>query len=190
MPWPVRMAQGIMHLDIKPANVMISSTGQHLVMDFGIARSISQLPDASGGITGTPQYMAPETISAQGAEFRSDIFSVGIMLYEMVTGTPVVEGGNVFQILNRNAHEKAEAPSSRNVKVDEKLEWIILKAIAKKPEERFSSAVAMRQALLNYLDSSKGTDGRSARRRFAQHAQVPVAPHAQQKRLSCDVRNH
>ena len=151
-------SQGIMHLDIKPANVMISSTGQHLVMDFGIARSISQLPDASGGITGTPQYMAPETISAQGAEFRSDLFSVGIMLYEMVTGTPVSEGGNVYQILNRNAHEKADAPSSRNVKVDEKLEWIILKAIAKKPDERFPSAQAMRQALLNYLDSSKGTE--------------------------------
>lgn len=151
-------SQGIMHLDIKPANVMISETGQHLVMDFGIARSISQKPDSSGGITGTPQYMAPETISAQGAEFRSDIFSVGMMLYEMVTGTPVVQSDNVFQILNRNANEKAEAPSSRNIKVDEKLEWIILKAIAKKPEERFPSAMAMRQALLTYLDSSKGND--------------------------------
>jgi len=150
--------QGIMHLDIKPANVMISSGGQHLVMDFGIARSISHQPDASGGITGTPQYMAPETISAKGAEFRSDIFSAGMMLYEMVTGAPVVEGGNPFQILNRNAHEKADAPSSRNIKVDEKLEWIILKAIAKKPEERFPSALAMRQALLTYLDSSKGAD--------------------------------
>jgi eukaryotic-like serine/threonine-protein kinase len=102
--------------------------------------------------------MAPETISAQGAEFRSDIFSAGMMLYEMVTGAPVVEGGNAFQILNRNAHEKADAPSSRNMKVDEKLEWIILKAIAKKPEERFPSALAMRQALLTYLDSSKGTE--------------------------------
>jgi serine/threonine protein kinase len=149
--------QGVMHLDIKPANVMISSGGQQLVMDFGIARTISQSPDAAGGITGTPQYMAPETISAQGAEFRSDLFSVGVMLYEMVTGTPVVESGNAFQILNRNAHEKADAPSTRNVKVDEKLEWIILKAIAKKPEERFSSAATMREALLNYLDSSQST---------------------------------
>jgi serine/threonine protein kinase len=149
--------QGIMHLDIKPANVMISAAGQHLVMDFGIARSISQSPDASGEITGTPQYMAPETITSQGAEYRSDLFSAGVMLYEMVTGTPVVAGDNVFQILNRNVHEKADAPSSRNVKVDEKLEWIILKAIAKKPEERFPSALAMRQALLNYLDASKET---------------------------------
>ncbi len=150
--------QSIMHLDIKPANVMISSAGQHLVMDFGIARTISQKPDAAGGITGTPQYMAPETISAKGAEFRSDIFSAGIMLYEMVTGAPVVEGGNAYQILNRNAHEKADAPSNRNLKVDEKLEWIIMKAIAKKPEERFPSALAMRQALLTYLDSSKGSE--------------------------------
>lgn len=147
--------QGVMHLDIKPSNVMISSSGQHLVMDFGIARTILQSPDSSGEITGTPQYMAPETISAQGAEFRSDLFSAGVMLYELVTGSPVVTGGNVFQILNRNAHEKADAPSSRNVKVDEKLEWIILKAIAKKPEQRFPSALAMRQALLNYLDASK-----------------------------------
>ncbi len=151
-------AQGIMHLDIKPGNVMMSTSGQHLVMDFGIARSITQTPDAAGKITGTPQYMAPETISAQGAEFRSDIFSVGMMLYEMVTGSPAVQGENAFQILNRNAHEQADAPSSKNLKVDEKLEWIILKAIAKKPEERFASATAMRQALINYLDASKGTD--------------------------------
>ena len=147
--------QGVMHLDIKPSNVMIAADGQHLVMDFGIARSIQQGPDGSGEINGTPQYMAPETISAQGAEFRSDLFSAGVMLYEMVTGTPVVTGENAFQILNRNAHEKADAPSSRNIKVDEKLEWIILKAIAKKPDQRFPSALAMRHALLNYLDASK-----------------------------------
>lgn len=146
--------QGVMHLDIKPANVMVGENGQAMVMDFGIARIISQQPDASGEITGTPQYMAPECITAQGPQFSSDQFSLGMMLYEMATGTPVVEGGNIYQILNRNAHEKAEAPSSRNVKVDEKLEGIILKAIAKKPEERYPDALAMRQALLQYLDAS------------------------------------
>lgn len=148
--------QGVMHLDIKPANVMVGENAQAMVMDFGIARIISQQPDASGEVTGTPQYMAPECISAQGPQFSSDLFSVGMMLYEMVTGTPVVEGGNIYQILNRNAHEKAEAPSSRNVQVDEKLEGIILKAIAKKPEERYADAQAMRQALLQYLDATGG----------------------------------
>lgn len=146
--------QGVMHLDIKPANVMVGENAQAMVMDFGIARIIAQQPDAAGEITGTPQYMAPECITAQGPQFSSDQFSVGMMLYEMVTGTPVIEGGNIYQILNRNAHEQAEAPSSRNVKVDEKLEGIILKAMAKKPEERYPDALAMRQALLHYLDAS------------------------------------
>jgi eukaryotic-like serine/threonine-protein kinase len=146
--------QGVMHLDIKPANVMLGTNARAMVMDFGIARIITQQPDGSGEITGTPQYMAPECISADGPQFSSDQFSVGMMLYEMVTGTPVVEGGNIYQILHRNAHEKAEAPSSRNVQVDEKLEGIILKAITKKPEERYADALAMRQALLQYLDAT------------------------------------
>ena len=146
--------QGVMHLDIKPANVMLGINAQAMVMDFGIARIISQHKDDSGEITGTPQYMAPECISAEGPQFSSDQFSVGMMLYEMVTGTPVVDGGNIYQILHRNANEKAEAPSSRNVQVDEKLEGIILKAIAKKPEERYADALAMRQALLQYLDAT------------------------------------
>ena len=146
-------AQSVMHLDIKPANVMIAADGQAMVMDFGIARIISQKPDELGAITGTPQYMAPECISAKGPSLSSDLFSVGMTLYEMVTGAPVVEGGDVFQILNRNANEKADAPSTRNGNVDEKLEGIILKAIAKNPEERFPNAMTMRQELLNYLDA-------------------------------------
>lgn len=148
-------AQGVMHLDIKPANVMVASGAQAMLMDFGIARTTAQRPDAPGAVSGTPQYMAPECISARGPEFSSDLFSVGMMLYEMVTGTPAVDGENTYQILNRNAHEKADAPSSRNAQVDEKLEGIILKAIAKKPEERYPDAVAMRQALLQYLDATQ-----------------------------------
>ena len=67
-------AHGVMHLDIKPANIMINAAGQPMVMDFGIARMISQQHDAQGELLGTPQYMAPECISAQGPEFRSDLF--------------------------------------------------------------------------------------------------------------------
>lgn len=147
-------AQGVMHLDIKPANIMITSAGQPMVMDFGIARMITHLHDASGGILGTPQYMAPECMSAQGPEFCSDLFSVGMILYEMVTGSPAVEGDNVYQILHQNANEPAAAPSSRNAEVDEKLEGIILRAIAKNPRERYPDAVAMRQALMQYLSEN------------------------------------
>ena len=145
-------AQGVMHLDIKPANIMITADRHPLVMDFGIARMMAQQPVKSAGIFGTPHYMAPECFSLEGPEFRSDLFSVGIMLYEMVTGAPAVAGNNVFEILNRTAHEKVVAPSSRNVRVDEKLEAIILKAIAKKPDERYPNASTMRQALQQYLD--------------------------------------
>lgn len=150
-------AQGVMHLDIKPANIMITSAGRPMVMDFGIARMITHLHDASGGILGTPQYMAPECMSAQGPEFCSDLFSVGMLLYEMVTGSPAVEGDNVYQILHRNANEQAAAPSSRNAEVDEKLEAIILRAIAKNPRERYPDAVAMRQALMQYLSEHSAT---------------------------------
>jgi len=150
-------AQGVMHLDIKPANIMITSAGQPMVMDFGIARMITHLHDTSGGILGTPQYMAPECMSAQGPEFCSDLFSVGMILYEMVTGSPAVEGDNVYQILHRNANEQAAAPSSRNAEVDEKLESIILRAIAKNPRERYPDAVSMRQALMQYLSEHSAT---------------------------------
>jgi serine/threonine protein kinase len=145
-------AQGVMHLDIKPANIMIAADGHPMVMDFGIARLITQQPETSPSIFGTPQYMAPECFSSHGPEFRSDLFSVGMILYEMVTGSPAVVGDNIFQILNRNAHEKAVSPSSRNLRIDEQLEAIILKAITKNPDERYNEAAAMRDALRQYLN--------------------------------------
>lgn len=147
--------QGVMHLDIKPGNVIVAANGQPMLLDFGIARHVGNPADVSDGISGTPQYMAPERITAQGADFRSDIFSVGIMLYEMVTGKPAVSGETVAQVLHRAAHDRVIAPSSINTQVDERLEVIILKAVAKKPEDRYPDALAMRQTLLNYLDASQ-----------------------------------
>ena len=94
-------ARGIMHLDIKPANIMIAADGNPMVMDFGIARMITQQPEVSKGIFDTMQYMAPECFSGQGPVLASDLFSTGMMLYEMVTGVPAVEGENIFQIMNR-----------------------------------------------------------------------------------------
>jgi len=147
--------QGVMHLDIKPGNVIVAPSGQPMLLDFGIARHVGYKASAAGGIDGTPQYMAPERITSQGVEFRSDIFSVGIMLYEMVTGKAAVSGDSVAQVLHRAAHEKVMSPSKLNSDIDERLEVIILKAVAKKPQGRFSDAAAMRQELLNYLDASQ-----------------------------------
>jgi len=143
---------GVMHLDVKPANIIVAANDQPMLLDFGIARHVENQVNASNAINGTPQYMAPERISSQGAEFSSDIFSVGIMLYEMVTGKKAIDGSSVFQILHRAVHEKVISPSLLNSAIDERLEVIILKAVSKKPEDRYQDAAAMRQALLNYLD--------------------------------------
>lgn len=152
--------QGVIHLDVKPANVIVAGNGQPMLLDFGIARHVESQADVSDSITGTPQYMAPERINAQGAEISSDIFSVGIMLYEMVTGKGAIDGDSVFQILHRAVHEKLISPSTLNSAIDEQLEVIILKAVSKKTEDRYLDAATMRQALLSYLDASQvGADG-------------------------------
>jgi serine/threonine protein kinase len=152
--------QGVMHLDVKPANVILAADGQPMLLDFGIARHVENQVRATNEINGTPQYMAPERINAQGAEFSSDIFSVGIILYEMVTGKRAIDGNSVFQILHRAVNEKVISPSSLNSSIDERLEVIILKAISKKTEDRYRDAATMRQELLNYLDATQnGAEG-------------------------------
>jgi serine/threonine protein kinase len=154
--------QGVMHLDVKPANVIVAANGQPMLLDFGIARHVENLADESDSMNGTPQYMAPERINAQGAEFSSDTFSVGIMLYEMVTGKRAIDGNSVFQILHRAVHQKLISPSTLNSAIDERLEEIILKAVSKKTEDRYLDAATMRQDLLNYLDVTQGsTEGKA-----------------------------
>ncbi len=149
-------SQGVSHLDIKPANVMISRSGIPMVMDFGLAKAANDKGKAHDPtLSGTPRYMAPEIISGKQIDFVSDIYAVGAILYEMVTGEYAVRGENVFEVLNRAANERIAAPSLRNEQLDEKLEAIILKAIAKNPEERFSGAAAMKQALQDYLGESR-----------------------------------
>lgn len=150
--------KSVMHLDIKPANVIVTANFHPMLLDFGIARHVGSQAESSGEIDGTPQYMAPERITSQ-AEFRSDIFSAGVMLYEMVTGKPALVGDTIFQILHRVVNDKLEAPSQLNSDIDERLEVIILKAVAKDPAERYPDAQTMRQALLNYLDATAAGDG-------------------------------
>lgn len=149
--------QGVLHLDLKPANVMLSGGNQPMLLDFGIARHLGQ-SSVDGTLSGTPQYMAPERIAGREPDFRADIFSAGILLYEMVTGQPAINGENVYQILHRAANGKVSAPSAINAEIDERLEAIILKAVAQKPEERYSDATTMRQDLLGYLDASQSQD--------------------------------
>lgn len=144
--------QKILHLDLKPSNIMVSSSGQALVMDFGIAQTFTQASTPSEHLIGTPQYIAPERILGEAPTPSSDIFSIGMMLYEMVTGTPAASGTNVLEVLHKNANEESESPSARNINIDAQLETIILKSLAKRPIDRYASAFAMKEALQTYLN--------------------------------------
>lgn len=149
-------SQGVSHLDIKPANVMIATSGVPMVMDFGLARANGDQGAAHDPtLSGTPRYMAPEVISGKRIDFMADIYSVGTMLYEMVTGEFAVQGDNLAEVLKSTLHENIAAPSTHNERVDEKLEAIILKAIAKNSDERYASASAMKQALQDYLGETR-----------------------------------
>lgn len=147
-------AHGISHLDVKPANVMITGTNIPMLMDFGLATAGGNQPqDFSATLSGTPRYMAPELIAGKPVAFTGDIYATGTLLYEMVTGEFAVRGQDVYEVLNRAANESISAPSKHNELIDEKLEAIILKSVAKNPEQRYPNAEAMKQALQDYLGS-------------------------------------
>ncbi len=150
-------SQGVSHLDIKPANIMIANNGIPMVMDFGLAKAANDQQPHDPTLSGTPRYVAPELVFGQVGNFLADVYSAGTMLYEMVTGEFAVHGHNIYEVLNRAAHERIAAPSTQNERVDEKLESIILKAVAKNPEERYPSALAMKQALQDYLGEARDT---------------------------------
>ncbi len=154
----------IAHLDIKPANIMITAAGAPMVMDFGLAKLASQQDQAVDALSGTPRYIAPEIIAGKPANAKADIYAVGIMLYEMVTGEAAVSGSNVYEVLNRAANERIAAPSTHNALIDEHLETIILKAISKNPDERYANSEAMLlvlQAYLGELREKAGQDKQS-----------------------------
>ncbi|HEX5337773.1 MAG TPA: protein kinase, partial [Gallionella sp.] len=148
--------QGISHLDIKPANIMIAKNGLAMVMDFGLATtSNTDEQTATGIINGSPRYVAPEVVSGQAAGPLADVYAIGAVLYEMVTGQYAVPGSNTFEVLNRAAHEQVIPPSTLNEQVDETLEAIILNALKKNPAERYPSSASMLQDLDDYLDEAR-----------------------------------
>ncbi|MFM9886233.1 MAG: protein kinase domain-containing protein [Burkholderiales bacterium] len=143
-------AEQVVHRDIKPANVLINAAGVPRLMDFGIARRGASGPEA--GYRGTPAYMAPEYIDTRNFTPACDVYAVGVVLYEMLTGQPPFTSASPFEAFFKIVNESAKPPSSVNAEVDARLDAIVLKALAKKPDERYDSATSLADDLSRYLE--------------------------------------
>ncbi|HXV42471.1 MAG TPA: serine/threonine-protein kinase, partial [Anaerolineae bacterium] len=143
--------QGIIHRDVKPSNILLAADGRALLTDFGVALALDdQTLTRTGHTVGTPAYMAPEQASGDPVDGRADLYALGVVLYQMVTGrTPF--RGNTPQVLHAHVYDPPPAPSSV-AKVSPALEALILRALAKEPGQRFQSGAAMAQALAGLSD--------------------------------------
>ena len=134
-------AQGVVHRDIKPANIMVVSDGPVKITDFGIARTRASADLTQTGVMlGSPKYMSPERVIGKRADHRSDIFSLGVILYEMLTGAAPFSGENVTALMYQIVNFAPPAPSSVNRQVPEMLDFVIAKMLAKALEERYPDA--------------------------------------------------
>ena len=142
---------GIVHRDIKPGNIMLTSTGAVKVMDFGIARAIE---DSAATVTqthavvGTAQYLSPEQARGEIVDARSDLYSTGCLLYELLTGQPPFTGDSAVAIAYQHVREIPKPPSSLAADVPESLDRVVLKALAKTRDDRYQDAAHMRTELL------------------------------------------
>jgi serine/threonine protein kinase len=144
--------RGIVHRDIKPGNVMITPEGVPRLMDFGIAQRVLAQPGTPQPLVGTPPYMAPEYIVRHVYLPASDVFALGVLLYEMLAGVTPIRGADPRETLRRIVVEDFVPPSRHNGVVDEHLDNLVMKALAKEPGERYPGAAQMAAALAAYLD--------------------------------------
>jgi serine/threonine protein kinase len=140
----------VVHRDLKPQNVMLCNDGSLRIMDFGIAKAATSKRITFGGFSptlGTPDYMAPEQVKGQRGDERTDIYSLGAILYEMLTGRLPFEGPNAYAVMNARLAGDPVAPRAHNPALGPEVEEIVLHAMARNPADRYQSAAAFKADL-------------------------------------------
>src|SRR5687767_2518711 len=151
---------GVVHRDIKPANIMVVADGPVKITDFGIARMRASADLTQTGVMlGSPKYMSPEQVIGKRADHRSDVFSLGVILYEMLTGAAPFAGENVTALMYQIVNFAPPAPSSVNPHVPEMLDFVVAKMLAKPLEERYQDA---REVAKDLRECERGLVARSS----------------------------
>src|SRR6187397_2088978 len=145
---------GIIHRDIKPANVMLTPSGDVKVMDFGIARALadsSSTMTQTAAVVGTAQYLSPEQARGETVDSRSDVYSTGCLLYELLTGRPPFVGDSPVSVAYQHVREQAQPPSSLDEELTPEIDAIVMKSLAKNVGDRYPSAAAMKADIDRHL---------------------------------------
>ena len=152
---------GIIHRDLKPSNILIDQQGLPRVMDFGIAARVEASGKDGESLMGTPSYMAPEYVERRESSERSDVFSAGLVFYELLTGQRAVRGSSAQEVMDRVANDDIKLPAG--VELDDHLASILYTAIARSPQLRFAAVSAMRDALEHYLEPEEALPSADAK---------------------------
>jgi serine/threonine protein kinase/tetratricopeptide (TPR) repeat protein len=162
---------GVIHRDLKPSNIMIDAEGNARIMDFGIARTLeSKDITGLGIIIGTPEYMSPEQAQGQKVDQRTDLYALGVVLYEMITGQVPFEDESTLNILRKHEFEQPRPPKDLNPEIPRSLNTLVLKCLEKPVERRYQNA----SDLLRDLDSIKTTSVKVAKTRPQTEPQIVV----------------
>jgi serine/threonine protein kinase len=149
---------GIVHRDVKPANIMITKSGAVKVMDFGIARALADGQAAvtqTAAVIGTAQYLSPEQARGESVDARSDVYASGCVLFELLTGEPPFTGDSPVAVAYQHVREDPRKPSDVNQQVPASLDAVVLKALSKNPANRYQSAAEMRADLVRVLSGQR-----------------------------------